>query len=88
MNLPSPSIQQKDCTGKEKVKLAYLLLENEPIIAHRLSFVIVGSGMIRQVIRNNLLPSTSDLLPCQSDRWDAILLRSFEEIIQPGKEAQ
>jgi len=44
--------------------------------------------MVREVIRNNLLSSTSDLLPCQSDRWYAILLRPFEEIIQPGEKAQ
>jgi hypothetical protein len=73
---------------KEKVRLAYLLLENEPIISHRLSFVIVSNTMIRQVIRNNTLAFTPDLLTRQSDRWYPILLRTLEKIIQPGEKAQ
>lgn len=73
---------------KEKVSPAYLLLENEPIITHRFSFVSVRDGMVGQVIRYDLLSSTPDFLPSQSDRWYPILLRSFEEIIQPGEEAQ
>ena len=73
---------------KEKVRLAYLLLENKPVITHRLSLIIVNNTMIGQIIRDNLLSFAPDLLTRQSDRSCAILLRRFEEVVQPGEEAQ
>ncbi len=44
--------------------------------------------MIRQVIRNNLLALAPNLLTRQRDGVYAILLRRFEEVIQPGEKAQ
>jgi hypothetical protein len=84
----TPVFDKEIVLRKKKVRQAYLLLENEPVISHRLSFVIISNTMIREVIRNDLLSFTSDLLPCQSDRWYPILLRRLEETIQPGEKAQ
>jgi hypothetical protein len=39
-----------------KVWLAGLVLEDRPVVAHRLSLIIVNNTMIRQIIGDNLLP--------------------------------
>jgi len=63
----SPVLDDKVVLRKEEVRLAYLVFEDEPIITHRLSLIIVSNAVTCQVIANDFLSFTSDLLTSQGD---------------------
>ena len=84
----APVFDNKIVLWKEKVRPAYLMLEDEPVITHRRSLIVVDNTMIRQIVSNDLLTLTPNMLTRQRDRRYTILLRRLEKITQPGKKAQ
>ena len=83
----APVFDNKIVLWKEKIRFANLVLEDEPVIAHRLSLIIIPNAVMSQIVANDLLSLASYRLTSKGDGRCTILHWGLEEFIQPGKKA-